>query len=58
MGSINNANGTVESAENYLNKGNTLLDQEDYESAILAYDKALDLNPDLADAYFKRGFAK
>ena len=45
MESTNNANGNVESAESYFNKGNVLLDQKDYKSAILAYDKALALNP-------------
>ena len=58
MENIKNTNGSAESAQSYLDKGNTLYDQGDYEAAILAYDKALDLNPNLPSAYFKRGYVK
>ena len=58
MENINNANGNAKSAESHLNKGNALFDQGDYESAISEYDKAINLNPNSAFAYFKRGNAK
>ena len=58
MENINNTNGNAESAEIHLDKGNALSDQGDHESAISAYDKALDLNPNLAVAYYNRGIAK
>ena len=58
MENINNTDSNAESAESHLDKGNTLYDQGDYESAISEYDKALNLNRNLADAYFKRGAAK
>ena len=58
MENINSTNSNAETAENHLDKGDTFSDQGDYESAISAYDKALDLNPNLAVAYFKRGNAK
>ena len=58
MENIKNANNITESAESHFDKGNALYNQGDYESAISAYDNALDLNPDLATAYFNRGNAK
>ena len=38
------------SAEAYLHEGDTLFNQGDYESAILEYNRALELNPDHAEA--------
>lgn len=50
------ADGT--SAENHLNRANVLFDQGSYRLAALEYSSALRLNPDLTEAYYKRGYAK
>ncbi len=42
----------------YFSKGNKKSDAEDYEAAIIDFNKALQFNPEYARAYFKRGFAK
>ena len=52
MENINNANSNVKSAQNYLDKGNALYNQGDYESAISVYDKTITLNPNLAACLF------
>ena len=46
------------STENHLNKANTLFDQGSYRLAALEYNRALRLNPDLTEAYYKRGYAE
>ena len=46
------------STENHLNKANTLFDQGSYGLAALEYNRALRLNPDLTEAYYKRGYAE
>ena len=38
------------SAEAHLHKGDTLFNQGSYEAAIAEYNKALELNPNLAEA--------
>ncbi len=45
-------------AEDYLDSGNAKADLEDYKGAIQDYNKAIELNPDLAEAYYNRGVAK
>ncbi|MDO8287245.1 MAG: tetratricopeptide repeat protein [Rhodoferax sp.] len=40
------------------NYGNALAAQQNFDSAIAAYDHALKLNPRFADAYYSRGIAK
>lgn len=40
----------------YFNKGNLLVEAQDYTSAIAAYSKAIEIKPDLGEAYFNRGF--
>lgn len=42
----------------YLNKGNASFDNNDYLEAIKSYDKAIDFNPNLEEAYHQRGWAK
>ncbi len=41
----------------WYNKGNTLFELGDYTSAILAYTKAIEYQPDMGEAYFNRGYA-
>lgn len=40
-----------------LAEGNKLLDENDTENAIEAYKRAVELDPDLGEAYFKMGVA-
>ncbi len=40
----------------YFNKGNMLLELNDYTSALSAYGKALELKPDMGEAYYNRGY--
>ena len=40
----------------YYNKGNALLEMQDYVEAISAYDKAIQLDPVLGEAYYNRGY--
>ena len=42
-------------ASDYLSRGNTHFDKDEYDSAITYYDKAIELDPRLADAYCVRG---
>lgn len=44
------------SAFPHFNKGNILVDLQDYTSAIAAYSEAIDLKPDFGEAYFNRGY--
>lgn len=41
----------------WYNKGNALFEANDYTSAILAYTKAIEYQPDMGEAYFNRGYA-
>ena len=40
----------------YFNKGNILLEMQDFTSAISAYSKAIELKPDFGEAYYNRGY--
>ncbi len=40
----------------YYNKGNVLMELNDYTSALSAYGKALELKPDMGEAYYNRGY--
>ena len=44
-------------ADDYYNQGNDWLAQDRYQEAIVAYDKAIKIKPDYADAWINRGFA-
>ena len=46
-----------EFAEVYCDRGIALDDKGEYDSAILVFDKAIDLRPDYADAFAHRGIA-
>ncbi|MDE0400202.1 MAG: tetratricopeptide repeat protein, partial [Candidatus Poribacteria bacterium] len=46
------------SAEAYVNRGDKLYDQGDYQAAISDYDAAIHINPEHALAYNNRGNAK
>ena len=46
------------SAEAYVNRGNELYNQGDYQAAISDYDEAIRLDPNDAIAYYNRGLAK
>jgi len=45
-------------AEEYYDSGVEKADSGDYQGAIKEFDKAIKLNPKLADAYYNRGLAK
>ncbi len=40
----------------YFNKGNTLLEMQDYVEALKCYDKAIQLDVTLGEAYYNRGY--
>lgn len=40
----------------WYNKGNLLLENQDYTSAIAAYTRAIELKPDMGEAYYNRGY--
>ncbi|HCL55550.1 MAG TPA: hypothetical protein DHW82_00870 [Spirochaetia bacterium] len=42
-------------AELYLEKGEALMDQEDYQNALLNYNLLASIKPELPEAYYKRG---
>jgi tetratricopeptide (TPR) repeat protein len=48
---------TERKAEEYLKRGDALLDQRDLEGAIRTYTRAIELAPGLGEAYVKRGIA-
>ena len=48
----------AQSAEDYVNRGNTKYDLRDYQGASTDYNKAIEINPQSADAYNNRGIAK
>jgi len=48
---------SVQVAQAHLKRGEALSDTRDYTAAIAAYSSAIQLNPDLAEAYNDRGFA-
>ncbi len=45
-------------AEEYVDSGNAKSDLKDYRGAIADYTKAIEINPNFADAYYNRGLAK
>ncbi len=45
-------------AEEYYDSGIEKANSRDYQGAIKEFDKAIKLNPKLADAYYNRGLAK
>ena len=48
----------AQSAEDYVDRGNSKYRLRDYQAAIADYSKAIEINPQLAPAYYNRGFAK
>lgn len=40
----------------WYNKGNLLVEKQDYTSALASFDKAIELKPDMGEAYFNRGY--
>lgn len=53
---FNNTEAT--SAESYFNRGVKKADLGDYEDAIANFDKVIEIKPELAEAYNKRGMSK
>ena len=47
----------LKEAKEYYNIGNTYRDKKDYDEAIKAYRRAIELEPDYADAYYNLGLA-
>lgn len=45
-------------AVEYFNRGNFKFKLQEYEFSVKDYDKAIELSPDFAEAYCKRGDAK
>src|SRR5215471_13192294 len=41
----------------YLDRGNVYLDAKEYDKAIVEYTRAIELNPNLAEAYNNRAYA-
>ena len=50
--------GIGKSADEYLESGQSKLDNGDFYGAIDDWNKAIDINPQYADAYVNRGYAK
>ena len=48
----------AQTAEDYFDKGVAKYDQGDYKGALQDYNKAIELDPKLADAYGARGIVK
>jgi tetratricopeptide (TPR) repeat protein len=51
------ANGTLDTAEAYLRRGDQYSEIKDFKAAIADYTQAIRLNPDYAEAYNNRGYA-
>ena len=47
-----------QTAEEFFEKGNVKDYLQDYNGAISDYNKAIEINPNNAEAYYNRGFAK
>ena len=45
-------------AQQYFNRGNSKIFLKDYASAIVYFDKGIEINPKFAKAYYQRGLAK
>jgi len=55
----NNAAGKMDpavAAETFLNSGNAFYNRADYDRALVDYDQAILLNPNLAEAFNNRGY--
>ena len=46
------------SPQSYFNQGNDKYESGDYQGAVSDYDKAIQLDPQFANAYYNRGHAK
>ena len=47
-----------QTAEEYFNSGYDKAQVKDYYGAIADYTKVIEINPNLAEAYYNRGFSK
>ena len=50
--------GYSQTVDSYLLRGHSKYEREDYQGAIAEYNKAIEINPNHADAYYFRGLAK
>ena len=53
-----NNNSSSLTKEDYFTRGNSKIEKKDYQGAITDYTKAIELDPDYADAYINRGVVK
>lgn len=57
IGSTQNTNGNNQNYKQQITIGEALFEQQKYDDAIVAFNKAIEIDPDYIDAYFNKGNA-